>query len=180
MQSADSIVLDLGAIATESKLSREVATSLAQAASVVLDRLHGARDGDEAEIHCNGTVRAAKLKRVEVHERARESFGDPDEATEKGAEGVAVTVAARVLNRVVFRRLPKHTGADYLMCHPEAHRAEEYERLECSGIGEGRETARNRLRAKITQLARFPHAGPGTAVVTHFRDIELHIESWAP
>jgi hypothetical protein len=80
-----------------------------------------------------------------------------------------------VLDRIVFRRLPKGTGADYLMRDPQTEGGDNYERLECSGIAEGRESTISRLTSKLEQLARFRAHGPGTAIVTNFREEPVEI-----
>lgn len=76
--------------------------------------------------------------------------------------------------------LPKGTGADYLLHPVDAPDGDRYERLECSGLGEGDERADTRLREKVRQLARFPDGPPGWAAVTDFRDlpIALHLGRW--
>jgi hypothetical protein len=174
------VSLDLAALPVEAELSRPVAEALALAASVVLDRLHGAREGDAAILHGHASPRTGELRRVPVDAAARATYADPQEATEEGGEGVAVVVARRVLDRIVFRRLPKGTGADYFMRDPEVVEGDTYERLECSGIEDGQETAAARLRSKLEQLARFPKEPPGWAVVTSFRmePVEVRFGSW--
>jgi hypothetical protein len=165
----DPVALSLPHLPGEVELSRPVSEALALAASVVLDQLHGRRDRDAAVIHGDDASRAAEIRRVAVDDRARDTYTDPQEATEEGAEGIAVVMARRVLNRIVFRRLPKGTGADYLMRDPRSKDADAYERLECSGIADGQESATARLRGKLAQLARFPKHPPGWAVITNFR-----------
>jgi hypothetical protein len=123
---------------------------------VVLDRVRGPRERDGATVHGDGAERAADIRRVPVDDRAHATYADAQEATEEGAEGIAIVVARRMLGHVVFRRLPKGTGADYLMRDPGADDGDAYERLECSGIADGQEAATARLRSKIEQLARFP------------------------
>lgn len=88
---------------------------------------------------------------------------------------MGILVTRRVLDRVVFRRLPKGTGADYLMREAEAAEGDSYERLECSGMGEGQESASMRLRTKIRQLAQFPGNPSGFAIVTDFRTTPVDI-----
>jgi len=124
--------------------------------------------------------RAAEIVPTPVDLTAEETYNDPQEATEEGAEGVALTAARAVLDRVAFRRLPKGRGADYLMRRADARDGDDYERLERSGIGEGDEGIDARLREKVRQLARFPEAPPGWAAVTDFRTlpIALRLERW--
>lgn len=162
------IILDLSTLPSDVELVRPVAEALALAASVVLDRLHGAREADPAEVHGSEQPQSAKIRRAPVDASARESYGDPQEATEEGGEAIGVLVARRVLDRIVFSRLPKGTGADYRMRDPNIEQGDLYERLECSAIADGPESTTTRLRRKLAQLARFP-GQPGTAVVTNFR-----------
>lgn len=171
----DPIILDLTAISGESELVAPVAHALSLAASVTLERLQEAGERYAADIHIAEDVRRAEIRRMPIAQPARDTYGDPQEATEEGAEGVGVLFARRVLNQIVFARLPKRTGADYRMRAPDSIGGDNYERLECSGIGDGQETGPSRLRDKIEQLRRFP-GPPGHAVVTHFRmrPVEIH------
>ena len=173
-------VLSLPDLPAEVELSRPVSEALALAASVVLDRHHGQGDRDFATVHDGDSERAAEIQRMPVDDRARDSYADLQEATEEGAEGIAIITARRVLDRIVFRRLPKGTGADYLMRDPRAQDGDTYERLECSGIADGQESATARLRSKLEQLARFPSQPSGRAVVTHFRmkPVEIRVGSF--
>lgn len=174
------IVLDLRRLPDETELCRPVSEAIALAASVVLDRLHGGRASYPAELQGQGEIVQAELRPLPVDDRARNSYADPQEATEEGGEGVAVLLSRRVLDRIVFRRLPKGTGADYLMRNPGSVGGDAYERLECSAIGEGQEATAARLREKLAQLARFPTHPSGWAVATRFRaePVEIHFGRW--
>ena len=77
-----------------------------------------ARGVTHAVIHGDDASRKAEIERVPLDERARATYADPQEATEEGAEGIAISVARRIFGRIVFQRLPKGTGADYLMRDP--------------------------------------------------------------
>ena len=168
-------VLDLRTLPAATELSRPVAEAIALAASVVLERIHGSEENRCAvAIHGRGMT-LGEIRRVSVDDAARATYADLQEATEEGAEGVAVIVARQVLDRIVFRRLPKGTGADYLMRDPASTDKDRYERLECSGIGDGAESATSRLESKLQQLARFPEQPPGQAVVTSFRMTPVEI-----
>jgi hypothetical protein len=175
-----SLLIDLGALPEEVELSRCVSEAVALAASVVVDRFHGGTEVIPAEIHQTDRKRTASVRPVPVDDVARASFGDPQEATEDGGEAIGLSIAYRMLSRVAFRRLPKHTGADYLVRPKAKAFGDDYERLECSGIGDGSETASSRVQAKILQIARYPEYPPGHAVVTSFRasPIEIQVEAW--
>lgn len=177
----DPLTLDLQRLSAETELSRPVAEAIGLAASVVLERLHGPGASDLAMVHGDGAERTAVIGRVLVDGPARATYADPQEATEEGGEGVGVATAHRVLERIVFRRLPKGTGADYLMRDPSTGDGDAYERLECSGIGDGRDPAEARLRSKLRQLARFPEHPPGYAIVTDFgaAPVEIRYGRWS-
>lgn len=175
------LVLDLAALPDAVDLSRPVVEAVALAASVVLDKLHGPGSRDAASIRVGRSRRTAEILRVAVDDEARDTYGDFQEATEEGGEAIALAVARPVLDRVVFRRLPKATGADYLMRSTTVTRSDEYERLECSALAEGeKETAEARLQKKLDQLARYPDYPPGKAVVTDFRStpVTILVGSW--
>lgn len=170
MSDANAIIdLDLTVLAQETELSAPVVQAIALAASVVLDRLHPSRAIDPARVVQGSSERLATVRRVPVDAQARDSYGDPQEATEEGVEGLAIAAARKALDRIVFRRLPKGTGADYLMRDPAANDGDAYERLECSGIAEGSESAGTRMREKLAQLAKVPNQPAGFAAVTDFR-----------
>jgi len=85
-----------------------------------------------------------------------------------------------------LRELPSATELDPRVAEVLARDArvdggDLYERLECSGIGEGQESADARLRSKIAQLARYPKGQSGYAVVTSFRPkpVEICFERWS-
>lgn len=171
-------LLDLASIPIFTELSRSVAEALGLAASVVLVQLQGDGDTAKAEIHGDAGISDAEIRRLAISEVDRSTFGDMQEATEKGGEALGVLVARQVFGRVVFRRLPKGTGADYLMRDAGLPLEDTYERLECSGIGTGQESATSRLRAKLQQLAKYP--GQGRAVVTDFgsHPVEIRHGRW--
>lgn len=158
-------------------LSVDVVRALSLAASVMMDRTGRAVAERSADVEVEGARHTMTVVAREVSATDRLSYADVQEATEEGAEALAIATAAVVLDRRVFRRLPKATGADYLM-HPretDSDASDHYERLECSGVGEGKERARARLEEKLRQLRRYPEQPPGWAVVTDFRPETLVI-----
>ena len=177
-------ILDLGLLHQEADLCREVVDVLALAASVTLERVRGEGSKDSAVV----LIDTEPESRFEIHRLSltgtrRDSLGDPQEATEWGAAGIAVGLVNRVLRRRVFSRLPKGTGADYLMRIADAPDDDTFERLEVSGIADGRETASERLREKVRQLASHPCDGAGWAVVTRFHtetNVEVVGKRWSP
>ena len=171
--------LDLRKLSELPGASRRVTDDLALAASVVLERLHGERSLDPATIAQDLSSRVAVIHRVSVDARDRAWKSDPQKATEQGGEGIAVLTAYHVLARVVVRRLQTDTGADYLLRSAHVSGGDDLERLECSGIGDGKESTGHRLRTKLRQLARYP-GEKGHAIVTNFGavPVEIHIGAW--
>lgn len=180
-RAAEMELLDLGTLHRETELHRKVVDALALAASVTLERVRGEGVADPALADFGGGIEAAySLTRVGLDDGARLAFGDADEATEWGAAGVAVGIVHRLLRRRVFCRLPKGTGADYLMRSSDVLAGDAFERLEVTGISRGDETAGTRLREKVRRLALHPDAGVGWAVVTRFHGatVEVRGERW--
>jgi len=173
-------VLDLTLLPACVSLSRPVVEAVALAASVCLQSKHKARKRYKAALHQGARQEAAEIVPTPVTPIDEETYNDVQEATEEGAEAIALSAAYVALDRVAFRRPPKGTGADYLLHPVDAPDGDRYERLECSGLGEGDERADTRLREKVRQLARFPDGPPGWAAVTDFRDlpIALHLGRW--
>ncbi len=172
---AEPIVLDLRTLPEHCELLRSVAEALAAAATVVLERLQGPGERDLALVRNAEVQREGVVVRTAIDDAARATYDDPQEATEEGAEAVAILVAKRLLDRVVYRRLPKETGADYMMRDPRFDGRDHVERLECSGIGDGRDATARRLEQKIEQLGRYPDEPPGQAIVTNFRTTPIEI-----
>lgn len=172
--------LDLGTLSEIPGASARVTADLALAASVVLERLHRARQADPATIQHRRVQHHASIRRVAVEERDRAWKADPLKATEQGGEAMAVLTAYRLLNRVVVRRLQTDTGADYLVRPIGEVGDDSLERLECSGIGDGKETTAHRLRSKLEQLGKFPDEPPGHAIVTNFGTAPVEIYIGAP
>src|ERR1700722_15272544 len=125
------IALSLRDLPAEVELSRPFCETLALAASVMLDHHHGAADRDAAVIHHEDSRRAAEIERILVDDRGRDTYAARQEATEEGAEAIALILARRLLGRIPFQRPPKATGSDYMMRNPQSKAGEDgYERLE--------------------------------------------------
>ena len=166
---AEPLTLDLRSLPDRCELLPSTSRSIAAAASVRLEQLHGERVDDPMALQSDDLRRTGQIIRLPIQQDARNTYDDPEEATEEGAEAIAILVARDLLDRVVFRRLPKHTGADYRMrAATAAADGDEYERLECSGIGDGRDSASTRLREKLSQMAAHDAGRPGHAIVTRF------------
>lgn len=176
------VTLDLGSLPDQCELLADTCRSIAAAACVRLAQLRGERDADPVRVAGDGLDRTGTIARMPVDEKAHATYADPEEATEEGAEAIAILVARQLLDRIVFRRLPKRTGADYRMRAVQSTGGDDYERLECSGIGDGDESGPARLREKLTQLASHQAHRPGHAVVTRFgrEPVEVHIGRHRP
>ena len=84
------IVLDLRTLPEQCELFRQMAETLAAGASVVLERLQGTGEHDAARVHRGGEALPAVIIRVPVDDAARRSYDDAEEATEEGAEAIAI------------------------------------------------------------------------------------------
>lgn len=179
---AGPIILDLGAIDDATELEHPYAEVRAIAATVLLQRNHGPRESDPAELHHEDRRRNAVLIRRAVTARADLTYDEPIQVTEEAAEAVAFLVARRVLDRIAYGRCRTRTGADYRLRRPGAPDGDVYERLEVSGIGGGSERAVSRLREKLTRMAEYPEEPAGFAIVTNFRDdpVEILVGSHTP
>lgn len=176
----EAILLDLSRLPTETELTPVVAEYLAEAGSAVLHSQLPETNEVPARIEGEGRELAGRIRRRRVTDGVLASWGDPLEATEQGAAGVAALTARRVLGRIVFRRLPTGTGADYLMRPSDGAEGDDYERLECSGIAAGRQSALNRLEEKLRQLGRASDRRNGYAIVTDFgkNPVEIRYARW--
>jgi len=106
-----------------------------------------------------------------VDDQNRRCYADMQEATERGACGVAILVVKEVTGMVVVERSKKGTGFDYWLG------SEDYDglpfqgtsRLEVSGILTGTNTQIDaRLKQKKDQIAPTDHIAPGYVAVVEF------------
>lgn len=106
-----------------------------------------------------------------VDDQNRRCYADMQEATERGACGVAILVIKEVTGMVVIERSKKGTGFDYWLG------AKDYDglpfqgtsRLEVSGILTGTKTQiDSRLKQKKDQIAPTDHIAPGYVAVVEF------------
>ena len=130
-----------------------VGNALAEAASICL----------ESQGHTQGvrlTVRgyndnAYVLIWNPVAAQAQLSWNDPDYATEKGAEGIAILVARAEFGYSIIRQSWKGTGFDYWMGDASSEGFLDKAGLEISGIRKGDDRAiRARVREKLRQIGR--------------------------
>lgn len=174
--------LDLRTVADATELEPPYAQTRAIAASVLLERRHGARPRDAASLRDDEGVRPAEIVRCTINDRSRATYDEPLQCTEEAAEAIAFTVARQVLQRVVYGRMKTRTGADYRLRPPGAPETDVYERLEVSGIGDGTDTCEDRLHDKLRRFARYPDEPAGFAIITDFGEnpVEIRIGRYEP
>jgi hypothetical protein len=116
------------------------------------------------------------LERSVVDQQIRSSHLDEQEATEKGACGVALLVVRHLTGNVVLWRSRKGTGFDYWIAPEESASIQSGERLEVSGIRRGSEAlVRARVTEKVRQAQRFQTAGPALIAVAEFSQPRLRL-----
>lgn len=97
--------------------------------------------------------------------------GNELDATEEGAYAIAIAIAAK-LNFRVIGRVYQGSGADLLMV-PVGEPANDFYRLEVSGIARDGQDASIRLDQKLRQLRDGDYRRPGVAVVARFETLEI-------
>ncbi len=141
-----------------------VGNALAEAASMCL----------ESQGHIQGvrlTVRGYKdnvhvLTWNPIAAQAQLSWNDPDYATEKGAEGIAILVARAEFGYSIIRQSWKGTGFDYWMGEASVEGFVDKAGLEISGIRNGDDRAiRARVREKLRQVGRSSNSRLRTYVI---------------
>jgi hypothetical protein len=149
-------------------LSSVYGPQLAQAAAVCLeDREH--KSG--VTLHLAG-VRSVQLliEWPTVDDQARRSHNDLQEATERGAYGIAILIVCDLTGMVVVERSAKGLGFDYWL--GDAKDDELFQgkaRLEVSGILAGsRSQAQARLRQKKEQMKPSERLAAGYVAVVEF------------
>jgi hypothetical protein len=172
---SEPVVLDLQTLEQHTRLTAPVVQFMAECAAVLLSSRHPAASEVPASLGLSGANKEAHLRWGPVTEQMVNTHGDLQEATEYAAYGISALAVRKALGLVVFRRLPKHTGADYLMRNDSSD-DDRYTRLECSGIFQGeKETTSGRLKEKLEQLAKY-EGYPGYAMVVNLRanPVEIH------
>lgn len=114
-----------------------------------------------------------------VDDQKRRSYADMQEATERGACGVAILIAREATGKVVVERSKKGTGFDYWLGDADDDDLpfQRSSRLEVSGILSGTKTQiDSRIRQKKEQIAPTDHIAPGYVVVVEFGTPVARIE----
>jgi hypothetical protein len=106
-----------------------------------------------------------------VDEQNRRCYADMQEATERGACGVAILVVKETTGMVVIDRSKKGTGFDYWLGEKD-HDGLPFDgtsRLEVSGILAGTKgQIDSRIKQKKDQMKPTDHLGPGFVAVVEF------------
>ena len=149
-------------------ITSAVGNALAEAASICL----------ESQGHTKGawlTIRgyndnAHALTWNPIAAQAQLSWNDPDYATEKGAECIAILIARAEFGYSIIRQSWKGTGFDYWMGDASSEGFLDKAGLEISGIRKGDDhTIRARVREKLRQASRSANSGLRTyAIVVEF------------
>jgi len=105
-----------------------------------------------------------------VDEQNRRCYADMQEATERGACGVAILVVREATGMVVIERSKKGTGFDYWLGQKDYDGLPfEGMRLEVSGILTGTKTQiDSRIKQKKSQMEPTDHLAPGFVAVVEF------------
>ncbi|MDX2286097.1 MAG: hypothetical protein NW241_18155 [Bacteroidia bacterium] len=108
---------------------------------------------------------------------AWQAWGDPDEATEFGATGLAISLLLMLTDYTVIRRSVKGTGFDYwLGKQGEGPPFQDAARLEISGIARGDAgKAQYRFQTKVEQTRKSAGTGlPAIVIVVEFSNLEAY------
>ena len=151
-------------------LTKAIADSYSEAASVCLDRHHEPPVGIDLETR--GSQMAATVEWHPPDAPTRGAWANETDATEAGAYACVLAAVELVGGLVAIHRAETLTGADYYVARPgrRPHDLEDCQRLEVSGVDRGsRGALRRRLMAKSRQVARGDSNLPALAGVVGFR-----------
>lgn len=151
-------------------------TTLAESAAVCLEnrvhplsvplRLTGTEDGSFI------------LQWTSVSEQQRRCHSDIQEATERGAYGVAILVVKELTGKIVMERSRKGPGFDYWLGDQDDDLLFSGKtRLEVSGLLSGSKSQiKARVRQKWDQMRPSNHIAPGYVAVVEFGGPVAHVE----
>jgi hypothetical protein len=110
------------------------------------------------------------LRRLPVDDQMVRAFKDPREATEFGAEGIAISLVSEITEFQAVERAVTSTGIDYWLADKYDDELRLTARLEISGIKSGGEAERKRrVRGKLEQTKQSDDRGiPAMVVVVEF------------
>jgi hypothetical protein len=122
------------------------------------------RDGAEEKLKAT-----FELTWPKVTEQIRKEWGDPVEATENGACGIAILLVDALTDYHIVHRSYRSTGIDYWLAKREDELLQNAARLEVSGIRRGIERMNARLTAKLKQTAQSDGTAlPAIVIVIEF------------
>ena len=151
-------------------LTKPIADSYTEAASVCLDRHH--RAPTDFDLDRSGARAKATAHWQPSDERMRGAWANSNDATEAGAYACALAAVELTDGLVAVRRAETMTGADYYVAPPGSplEDLEDCSRLEVSGVDHGPgATIAQRLRTKLDQAASGNSNLPALAVVVGFK-----------
>lgn len=159
-------MLDLNDLqAGQPGLTSQLGGAMAQAGAVCLEH-EGHVPGDRLIVR--GTIQTSHVLNWEkATEQARRIWADLREATEKGAEGVAILLLRRETGYVAIERAAIGTHIDlWLGYESDSPYFQRKARLEVSGILRGRDgDVRRRIREKMDRLGAISDSLPAYVVV---------------
>lgn len=151
-------------------------TVLAEAAAVCLEKQNHQLG---VELKLAGIAKDSfQLHWASVDDQQRRCHNDLQEATERGACGIAILITKELTGKVVVERSKKGPGFDYWLGDEDddllfTGKA----RLEVSGILEGTTTEIHaRVKQKKAQIAPSDHLAPGYVAVVEFSKPIAHVE----
>ena len=151
-------------------LTKPIADSYAEAASVCLDRHH--ESPTDFDLRRSGSQVATVVEWPKPDARTRDAWANVNDATEAGAYACALAAVELADGLVAVRRAETLAGADYYVA-PSGNSPDDLEsalRLEVSGVDHGPERAiEQRLGAKLTQAAAGNSNLPALAGVVGFK-----------
>lgn len=162
-------------------LTREVASSNAQAACVCLQRHHESPRSVRISTGEDSEIRTYRVIWLLPDARARRSWANPDDATETGAYAVALASLEARHGLVALARTGRYSGSDWWIGESGSHvdgdgelNLEAAIRLEVSGIDLLRDESqlRSRVAAKLRQATR-PSGTAAKAVVVVFSALRV-------
>jgi hypothetical protein len=144
--------------------------SLAESAAVCLENQNH-RTG--VTLRLTGlNAESVKIKWLPVDQQQRRCYNDLQEATERGAYGVAILLVKRLTGKVVLERSKKGPGFDYWIGNRKQGDNSLFSgkaRLEVSGILVGSDSELNvRIRQKKAQLTPSDRLATGYVAVVEF------------
>jgi hypothetical protein len=148
---------------------------LMEAAAVCLEH-RGHRSG--VSLRASGSVSSDyEVEWQGTTDQIRRTHNDLQEATERGACGLAILLIHRETGKVVVERSRKGTGFDYWIGQDDYQALQGKARLEVSGILDGGEAEINsRVAMKLKQISRTDGDLPGYVAVVEFSQPKAHIE----